>query len=197
VAFKAIDGDAVVEMSESAEEDPDTERIYSFCRADAIGPTASAIRDYDWTNSDAEQKAENLGVTDPQGRQRAFYMSTAETTIGGYSDDTTVYTEHDIVARARLLQERIHGDDVTFVGEGLVTGFMPGHKIKLGGHEIDTFNDHEYVLTSDGHAGEFRVASYVAERILGDLCDLLATPDAVDAAVDAEAEAQAVTEEAP
>ena len=55
----------------------------------------------------------------------------------------------------------------------------------------------EYVLTSDRYAGEFRVASYVAEQILGDLSDLLAKPDTADAAVDAEPEAEVETEDAP
>lgn len=152
-AFQAIDGSSVVEMSESAEEDPDTERIYAFCRADELGATGSAVRDYDWTRSDQEFKVEKLEPRDAQGRERVVYASIGETTIGGYDDSQTTYTEVDIEARARVLQERLHQADITFDGESAVTGFTAGQKLKMARHAIDSFNDREYVLTSVTHYG--------------------------------------------
>lgn len=159
VEFKSIDGSTKVEVSESAGEDSDTERIFAFCRTDELGATSSAVRDYDWTNPESEQsKVETLGILDAQGRERTVYASTAETTIGEYDDGQTAYTKIDIVARASLLQERLHNHDITFAGESVVTGFMPGHKLKLDAHPLDGFNDREYLLTSVTHYGGLSAA---------------------------------------
>lgn len=154
VPFQSIDGDNLVEMSESVGEDPDTERIFAFTRADELGATGSTVRDYDWTRADGEvsKVLTNAEVADAIGKVRAVHASTGETTIGGYGDGPT-YTEMDIDARATVLQERIHQADLTYAGESLVTGLQPGHKLKLAAHPLEGFNDREYVLTSVTHYG--------------------------------------------
>jgi type VI secretion system secreted protein VgrG len=154
VRFQSIDGDEVVSMSAAIGDDADAERIFGFWRADELGPTGSAVRDYDWTHpEDGAMKDESLAGTDRQDRQRAIHASIGETTIGGYQEGPAKYSEFDIVARGKVLQQRIHNRDETYVGEGVVTGFMPGHKLKLEDHSLDGFSDREYLITSITHYG--------------------------------------------
>lgn len=150
ITFRTIDG-GPVQMSETDDEDPGTERVHGFCREDSLGSTSSVMRDYDWTRPDNELRAETL-APDAQSRERTVHASTGETTIGGYDEGATTYTEVDILARATVLQQRLRMQDVTFAGDGAVTGFMPGIKITLARHGIRTL-DGDYVITSVTHAG--------------------------------------------
>jgi type VI secretion system secreted protein VgrG len=149
VTFESVDGQPVP-MTQRADENPDTEPVLSFLRADRMGTTSVVVRDYDWTHAEPPYLEDQLPKPDEQPRKRIVYASTGETNIGMYDVGQKAYTEHDIAARTTRLHERLVSHAKVFTGEGMVTGFMPGVVFELTDHALPDL-DGKYLVTSVVH----------------------------------------------
>lgn len=121
-------------------------------------------------------------ATDPEAVKRYLERFERLSVLGLYNPDDGV-SKHDgaVQNEGASQDEGASPDEAAALGEASIVRVDTADGSRQLTFRFNESGD-EYVLTGDRYPGEFRVASYVAEQILGDPSDLLPKPEAADAA---------------
>ncbi len=112
------------------------------------GSTGVVLRDFDFTHPRAvlDMTPKSSG----EGGLRPVYDYPARFALGPYDDGAHVYRPHAGQRRARVRFEELQVENKTGSGRGGVTGFWPGRKFALSGHQRAEL-DRSYVLLAVRH----------------------------------------------
>jgi type VI secretion system secreted protein VgrG len=147
-----------------------TESLRYFDERHTLQPTSVAVRDFDFTRPQTQLSPTSTSTRGP----RALFDFPARASLTNYDEGSRTYQTENTARLARVRHEAFLTRAHVGGGRGNVTGFVPGLRFDLEGHEQAETN-RAYLVVSVEHAGmawsELPDDVSASERLVDSLAD--------------------------